>query len=115
MKELETLFWDEFHIYRYQPGDPWHISVDNAEVQTFKPLYLAFSCKRDDGTRRVRVYLDCIRGSPTYALCIRNFWIEPLSRCIRADDITQLFTSGGLFGRSGLIDRGSNAGLIEAD
>jgi hypothetical protein len=102
MKKMEALFGDEFQFYSYQTGDSWHTFTDNAEVQTFKPLYLAFSCRQDDGTRRVRVVSDCIRGGPTYALRICNFWIEFLNRCIRADDITELFRSGGLFGRPGL-------------
>jgi hypothetical protein len=109
MEKMEALFGDIFQFYGYTHGvqDSWITFTDNAEVCTFKPLYLSSSHKRDRATvlKKARVVSDYIAGSSPYALCIRNFWIEPLNCRIRTDDITWMFRSGGPF------DCGSNAGI----
>eukprot|EP00984_Skeletonema_dohrnii_P028504 scaffold18532_cov123-Skeletonema_dohrnii-CCMP3373.AAC.1 len=99
MQKMEALFGDDFQFYRYTQGaqDSWIHFTDNAELRTFKPLYLSFSLKRDGANliARARVVSDSIGGNEPHALCIRNFWIETLRRRIRSDDIARVFRVGG--------------------
>eukprot|EP00984_Skeletonema_dohrnii_P001630 scaffold520_cov88-Skeletonema_dohrnii-CCMP3373.AAC.1 len=115
MQKMEALFGDDFQFYRYTQGaqDSWIHFTDNAELCTFKPLYLSFGYKRDGANliARARVVSDSIGGNEPHALCIRNFWIETLRRRIRSDDIARVFRVGGPFDRYDPYDCCSHRGF----